>query len=130
MLFWCGLLAVSALLYSIYGFLMFRLLVSTAKKMRNIVKTGTGSDMSLAKKLLISAVCIWLFFMLELIINLLFTFKLVVFTPWWRSFDLALNCFCLCIICYMYHAMTCCDKPDSLTTIEDPWYSIFTLFSL
>ena len=124
LLVWCALLAVSALLYSIYGFLMVRLLVNTAKKMRDVVKTGAGSDMSLAKKLLVSAVCIWLFFILELVINLMFTFNWVDFNPYWRSFDLGLNVFCLIIICYMYHAsikrlrhlnkaLACCEKPEA-----------------
>ena len=121
---WCALLALSALLYSIYGFLMVRLLVNTAKKMRNVVKTGAGSDMSLARRLLVSAVCIWLFFILELLINLMFTFEWVQFDAWWRSFDLGLNVFCLIIICYMYHSsikrlryihktLACCDKPET-----------------
>ncbi len=96
----CGLLAIAALLYSIYGFLMTRLLVRTALRMKNVVKTGAGSDMGLAKKLLISAICIWLFFILELVINFIVVFDITSFSEsiWIRLGDLILNFFCLSII--------------------------------
>ena len=60
-----------------------------------MVKTGVGSDMSLARKLLISAVCIWLFFMLELVINFILAFDVSSFgeSIWFRLGDLSLNFF-------------------------------------
>ena len=104
LLVWCGLLAAAALLYAVYGLLMVRLLVSTARRMRNVVKSGAGSDMSLAHKLMLSALCIWLFFVCELALNLLFALDAIELTPWWRAADLTLNVACLATVCYMYHA--------------------------
>ncbi len=128
---WCGLILISTLSFSYYGYKMVKLIFKTAKMMRlmhsntpsrstkkegSTTTTNTkhitpqrhsniGDEAKIAKKLSFIAIVIILFFCIQFILTVYFISGLNInkVTLMWRIIDISSHLLCLIIICFMYH---------------------------